>query len=114
MQVGEHRTAEPNRLGQRFRGAEGGVRRAAETEDVAAGRIEQQDIGVGVVRLEVAEARKEPPGQVVLVPAGHDERHGGAGREACGQRVGPPVPGGVADRQRVGLGAVFERVVDDE
>ena len=52
--------------------------------------------------------------QVVLMPAGEDEDDLGAGGEAGGEGVGPPVPACVADDLGVGLDSVLDGVVDDE
>lgn len=52
--------------------------------------------------------------QVVIVPAGHDDDGECAGIDAGAGHVGPPVPQGLAVGLAVGLGAVFDGVVDDD
>jgi hypothetical protein len=57
---------------------------------------------------------EEPAGEVVLVPAGQDDDDRGAGGEAGGGDVGPPVPHVLPERLGVGFLAVLDRVVDDQ
>ena len=57
---------------------------------------------------------QDPPGQVVLVPGGHDDDDLGACGKACFQAILPLLPDAVADGGGVGLLPGLHRVVHDQ
>ena len=57
---------------------------------------------------------EEAPGEVVLMPPRHIEKYRGSGSEAGHGRRRPKLPHRFTGRLRVGLGTVFDGVVDNK
>ena len=74
------------------------------------GQGDDPDALLAAVLLDVGQ---QSPGQVVLVPTGHDEHQLAAGLHAGHEVVAPPGPLLVADGLAVGVLAALDRVVDD-
>ena len=56
----------------------------------------------------------EPPHHVIFVPTGHHHHHKPAGVDARAGDPRPPIPQLVTEGEGVGIGKVFDGVINDE